>query len=133
MTGFERVEGDEEAALELLADQIAEELGLAGLPVVRGGGAGSGAEIEVDVGADDAGGVYVTWQPDPRLSQAAAHAVQEGRFDEPMIRRSGAVKQVMITAVAEILRSAHFHVATSTDDMRPLAIQVSAPHPGSGG
>ncbi|MGY3056761.1 hypothetical protein ACVWZD_001006 [Streptomyces sp. TE3672] len=126
MAEFERVEGAVEAALNLLADQVADELELAGLSVLKDGNAGTGAEIEVDAGADEAGGVYVTWHPESRLSSAAAVAVQQGRFDEPVIQHSGTVKRIMRDAISAILQSSRFSVEQSTDDMRPLAIRVTS-------
>lgn len=126
MTEFERIDDDAKAALELLASRVAEELELAGLTVQREGGADAGAEIEVDQGADEAGGVYVTWSPNPRLSLAAADAVQRGRFQEPAIQRSGIVGKIMSEAILEVLRSARFGVEVSDDDMRPFSIRVTA-------
>ncbi|MER5739699.1 hypothetical protein ABT117_29065 [Streptomyces sp. NPDC002262] len=128
---FERVEGDDEAALQGLASQVAEELELAGLTVIREGDVDAGAEIEIDKGADEAGGVYVTWSPNSRLSLAAAVAVQQGRFDEPAIQHSGMVKRIMREAIFELLRSARFGVERSGDDMRPLSIRVTSSSVGS--
>ncbi|WP_455362300.1 hypothetical protein [Streptomyces sp. SYSU K21746] len=124
MTEFERVEGGVAAALKILADQVAQDLELAGLSVLKEGEGGVGAEIEVDAGADEAGGVYVSWCPDSRLSLEAAVAVQQGRFDEPAVQHSGAVKRIMRDAISVILQSSGFGVEQSTDDMRPLAIRV---------
>ncbi|MFG3002249.1 hypothetical protein [Streptomyces sp. NPDC048340] len=131
MSEFERVEGTVEAALNMLADQVADELELAGLSVLKGGNADAGAEIEVDAGEDEAGGVYVTWCPGSQLSLAAAVAVQQGRFDEPMIQHSGTVKRIMLDAISAILQSSRFSVEQSTDDMRPLAIRVTSSAAGS--
>ncbi|MFI8365166.1 hypothetical protein ACIGD1_34065 [Streptomyces sp. NPDC085612] len=126
MAEFERVQGAAEAGLNLLADQVADELERAGLSVLRDGNADAGAEIEVDAGADEAGGVYVAWRPGSRLSLAAAVAVQQGRFDEPVIQHSGTVKRIMLDAISAILQSSRFSVEQSTDDMRPLAIRVTS-------
>ncbi|WP_158983610.1 hypothetical protein [Streptomyces sp. NRRL F-5193] len=130
LTEFERVEGDDEVALEGLASQVTEELKLAGLTVIREGDADVGVEIEIDKGADEAGGVYVTWSPSSRLSLAAVVAVQQGRFDAPAIQHSGMVKRIMCEALFELLKSARFGVEKTGDEMRPLAIRVTSPSVG---
>ncbi|MEW1550635.1 hypothetical protein [Streptomyces tsukubensis] len=126
MDEFEHVESDSEVALEMLASQVAGELELAGLTVLREGNIHAGAEIDVDTGADESGGIYVTWSTNSRLSLAAALAVQQGRFDDPAIQHSGTVKQIMRKAIFELLQSARFGVEESDDEMRPLSIRVTA-------
>jgi hypothetical protein len=127
VSGFERVDDVAEAALTALSDQVADELESAGIPVQRGGQGGSGVAMEVDTGADEAGGVFLTWGRS-RLSLLAAAAVRDGRLDDPVIRRSGEVARVMGDAVATILRSAGFDIEDAPDDMRPLSLRVvSAP------
>lgn len=128
---FEHVGADVEAGLRLLADQVAEELELAGLTVVKHGDAGAGAMIEVDTGADAAGGVWVTWHADSRLRLAAAAAVQQGCVADPMIQRSGTITQIMLDALRAILAARGFGVVQEPDDMRPLWDQVVSPASGT--
>ncbi|GGX36694.1 hypothetical protein [Streptomyces noursei] len=109
-----------------LADKVRRELELAGIATFRQENAGerAGAEIEVDLGADSAGGVFVSWNPHPSLSQAAADGVRNGQLQVPAIRHSGAVVSHMRDAMIGILASAGFRADIADDDMRPLAIRV---------
>lgn len=121
----ERVDDDAAAALELLAGHVADELELAGLTVVREEDVHAGAVIDVDMGADEAGGVHVTWCPSSRLSLPAATAVHEGRFDEAVIQRAGTASRIMCDALYELLKSASFGVVRSDDELRPFSIRVT--------
>lgn len=128
MAGFERATGEAEASRRALAELVSAEIRRAGLPVVSEEDEGPGAEIEVDVGEDDAGGVYVTWRPLEELAGAAALSVQQGRPDDPSVRHAGVVKTALRDAVLAVLSSAGFEAERSVDDMRPLALRViSAP------
>jgi len=122
---FRRASSEVVASWKSMADQVSKELQLAGLPVVRTDAEAVGAEIEIDEGGDEEGGVYVKWYPDPQLWKAAADSVQQGRLDEPVIQRSGTVKTVMCGAISEILQAAGF-VIGQAGDLRPLTIRVIA-------
>lgn len=130
MGDFKHVEEAVKAARARLASGVLAELQLAGLPASHDSDAtfSVGAEIEVDSGDDEAGGVFITWRPDLRLSGAAAESVRNGRFDDAVVQHSGSVALFMRDAIIEILKSAGFVVESSTDDMRPLSVHViSAP------
>jgi hypothetical protein len=122
---FEEVSGPEREAREKLADAAREDLTLAGLPV-RDGPEGPGAEFEVDFGDDDAGGVWVSWNPDERWTRASSESMLAGRLDDPVIERSGRVTEIMRDAMIAILAQAGYAVEPSDDDMRPLALRVNA-------
>ncbi|MFL1381429.1 hypothetical protein [Nocardiopsis protaetiae] len=124
MVDFERVGVEAEQALNLLAEKVSEELDVAGIPNFRDGEFGAGAEIEVDLGADRAGGVFVHWNPAESLVQASVAAVGQGRLDAPAIRRAGAVGEIMRDAIFRILQSSDFGVELDTGDMRPFAVRV---------
>jgi hypothetical protein len=74
---FETVSSDELAGMEALALRVRNELAAAGLPVLVPGlnpGLDSGAEVEVDPGADAAGGIFVGWSASPHLRECAVRA-----------------------------------------------------------
>ncbi|MER5640664.1 hypothetical protein ABT095_27415 [Kitasatospora sp. NPDC002227] len=111
-----------------LAAQVCEALGLAGVPSrVASDGAGrpAGAEVEVDGAADEAGGVYVNWRPDPKLSEAVMESALAGRTTDPAVRLSEAFSGFMRDAMVGILRESGFAVEPFNDpDMRPPAVRV---------
>lgn len=135
-SAFERVTPGEAVVRESLAGRVAEELRRAGLAVLGRAGHGDpdgGAVIEVDLGADDAGGVYVTWEPAAELAQAAADAVDRGDLDAPDIVRAGAVAIAGRDTVVGLLRSLGFVAECTADvDTRPLAVRVSHVRPTTG-
>ena len=128
MSEIDRVGDDVQASLEVIANRVMEILGLAGLNVVSSNRRGdeAGAEVEVDLGADAAGGVYVVWHPDRRLAGKASESVMQERFDDPIIKLSGSVGEAMKLAISAILTSAGFQICEPSDDMRPLSVQVLA-------
>ncbi|MBI3687139.1 MAG: hypothetical protein HY241_07310 [Actinobacteria bacterium] len=130
MADFENASYEVQTAWNDIAKLAQTALELAGLPATLLAQDSNivGAEIEVDLGSDEAGGVFVEWRPLVRLSKAAAESVQSNRFDDPSIRHSGAVKLAMRRAIIEILSSAGFIAEESQEDMRPLSVRiVSAP------
>jgi hypothetical protein len=130
VSDFKQAEEVVKAGWAQLAGGVLVELQLAGLPtsLISDAAFSVGAEIEVDPGDDEAGGVFVTWRPDERLSGAAAESVRNGRFDDAVVQHSGSVALFMRNAIIEILKSAGFSVEPSMDDMRPLSAHViSAP------
>lgn len=126
MTEFEHVSKEVRDGWLRLADEVCAELQLAGLPASRVVGAAMsvGAEVEVDTGDDEAGGVFVSWRPGAQLSGAAAEGVRSGRFDDPAVLHSGSVAREMYGALLGILKSAGYTVEPSDDDMRPFAVRV---------
>jgi hypothetical protein len=128
--GIETV-GDVERALRVdLADAVRSELTGAGLPVGDESDAGfAGAEVEVDLGDDAAGGVFVTWRAGSLHVEAANRSLIDGGFDDAATRRTDVIATTMRDAMITILRAAAFDASLSDDDMRPLALRV---HPRRG-
>lgn len=131
MSGIERVSDAVQGSLGAIADLAMEVLHMAGLNVFPSDRRGdeAGAEVEVDLGDDAAGGVYVVWHPDPRLVSRASESVMQEQFDDPVIEFSGSVSAAMKLAISAILVSAGFQTCEPSDDMRPLSIQVIAGPP----
>ncbi|MBY8876211.1 hypothetical protein [Actinacidiphila acidipaludis] len=129
---FERVVTKEGAAFETLAWKVRNELAAAGLPVVWPGADPAlvaGAEVDVDYGADAAGGVFVAWQASPRLQACSSRAFRLKQLDEPVLRHSHAVGAAMMQAMASVLASAGYSVEDARDDYRPQQLRVLAGPP----
>ena len=127
MAKFLQVGDSARADRVALAKAVRLELTRAGLPLRSASDpAGPGADIEIDMGDDEAGGVFVTWHADGSLTLAAAQSVSEGRFDDEVIRRSGVISEAMRDSIIAILNAANLVAVQSDDDMRPLALRVVA-------
>lgn len=123
---------EESAALEALAGKVRNELAAAGLPVFAPGldpVLAGGAEVDIDDGADAAGGVFVAWQTSPRLRACARRAFRLKQLDEPVLRHSSAVGAAMMQAMAAVLASAGFSVEDARDEYRPQQLRVLAGPP----
>ncbi|MFB6977590.1 hypothetical protein [Streptomyces scopuliridis] len=129
---FERVGAEEAASLESLARKVRNELAAAGLPVLASGlnpVLAGGAEVDVDEGADAAGGVFVAWRASPRLRDCASRAFRLKQLDDPALWHSSAVGAAMMQAMAAILASAGFSVEDARDEYRPQQLRVLASPP----
>lgn len=129
---FERVSVEEAAALQALSWKVRNELAAAGLPVVAPGMdsvLAGGAEVDVDDGADAAGGVFVAWTASPRLQACARLAFGLKQLNEPVLRHSSAVGAAMMQAMAAVLSSAGFIVEDARDEYRPQQLRVLAGPP----
>ncbi|MGW9033059.1 hypothetical protein ACWGQ5_56015 [Streptomyces sp. NPDC055722] len=129
---FERVSAEESVGLEALALKVRNELAAAGLPVLAPGldpVLAGGAEVDIDDGADAAGGVFVAWQASPRVRACASRAFSLKQWDEPVLRHSRAVGVAMTQAMATVLASAGFSVEDARDEYRPQQLQVLAGPP----
>ncbi|WP_258314797.1 hypothetical protein [Streptomyces sp. Act143] len=118
--------------MEALSWKVRNELAAAGLPVLAPGinsVLAGGAEVEVDDGADAAGGVFVGWQASPRLQACASRAFGLKQLDEPVLRHSSAVRAAMLQAMAAVLSSAGFSVEDARDEYRPQELRVLAGPP----
>ncbi|MFD4699522.1 hypothetical protein [Streptomyces niveus] len=99
-----------------LADDVCQALARAGLPVHRGDlgdgpHGGPGAEVHVDPLAE--GGVFVDWNTDTELSDAALDLFAKGidySNPPPVVRHHQAVHDRMRVALLGILASAGFQV-----------------------
>lgn len=125
---YSTVSGDTLDSWNVLADKVREKLAEAGLPILEEETVINigGVAVEVDTGDDDAGGVFVHWEPSPSLADLAADAVAAGSFSHPAIGHSGVVAEAMCDAMASILRSSRIDAVKSTDDLRPFTLYVTA-------
>ena len=130
---FERVSGAEFADMKALAQRVRNELAAAGLPVLPDLNPvlAGGAVVEVDGGADMAGGVFTRWCASPRLRECTSRAFRLRLLDDPLLRHSSQVEAAMMRAMAAILISAEFTVEDTNDEYRPHHLRlVSGPAPG---
>ncbi|GAA2324992.1 hypothetical protein GCM10010246_02360 [Streptomyces cuspidosporus] len=124
----ERVSAEEAERQEALASRVRNELAAAGLPVLTPGLDGvlaSGAEVEVDGGADAAGGVYVGWLISPRLRECTRRAFRLRLLDDPLLRHSSEIAAAMLRAMAAILTSAGFAAEDAHDEYRSHQLRVT--------
>ncbi|SEB64949.1 hypothetical protein [Streptomyces sp. TLI_105] len=124
---FERVSAEESEHQEALASKVRNELAAAGLPVLTPGLdrlLAGGAEVEVDHGADAAGGVYVGWSISPRLQECTRRAFRLRLLDDPLLRHSSEIATAMMQSMAAILASAGFTVEDANDEYRPHQLRV---------
>ncbi|MFF3013081.1 hypothetical protein [Streptomyces sp. NPDC057939] len=129
MFGFEKVGPEEAARQEALATDVRNELVAAGLPLLAPGlqpVLAGGAYVDVDPGADAAGGVYVRWLTSPRLRECAlrAHRLLQPCDDVPAVRHCDAVEVAMMGAMTAILTSAGCTVEDPRDEYRPNSLRV---------
>ena len=130
----ERVDAETQSRLEHVASAVRDELAAAGLEVVAPGLApdlAAGAEVEVDLMNDTAGGVFIHWRVSPRLRTCAINALRHKRTDDPALSHNGAVQAAMAKAVSLILTSAGFSVDDADDEYRTFGLKVTA-GPGEG-
>ncbi|MFC9971987.1 hypothetical protein ACFVH6_13960 [Spirillospora sp. NPDC127200] len=121
-------------ARDRLAGRARNTLAAAGLPLMSGDlelALGAGAEVEVDYGADAAGGVYATWRLHPQLARAAAFAVSADDADDahPALLFSGTVAVAMARAIGTILTAAGFAVEEADDEYRPFTLRITGGPP----
>jgi hypothetical protein len=122
----EKVGSMERALRTDLADAVRFELAAAGLPVGDATASGfTGAQLEVDLGGDAAGGVFVTWRASRLDVEAANRSLIDGGFDDTSLRRTDGVATTMRDAMISILGAAGYDVRPSDDVMRPLALRVT--------
>ena len=127
MVQFERVDDEGVAQLLDLADKARTALLRAGLPVslTSDNSDAPGALIEVDEGADEAGGVFITWSLSPEFTAEVSGFLLSGEITHPSIQLSGEIKAAMIDSILKMLNSSGLSAALSDDDMRPLSVVVS--------
>lgn len=136
---FEKVNDEKLQNLEALARRVREELSTAGLPVVAPGSysvAASGAEVDIDDGADATGGVYVGWVASAEFRESTSRAFQLWQQNDPLLRQpdepvlrqlrhSSAIAASMMEAMAAILTSAGFAVQDADDEYRSHQLRVT--------
>jgi hypothetical protein len=84
-----------------------------------------GAAIEVDTGADDAAGVYISWTFSEELTNEISNYLLTKQTSHPTFQYSGKIRLAMRDVIMTILNAAGLKASHSKDDMRPLAVLVS--------
>jgi hypothetical protein len=103
----------------MLADDVARQLRLAGLPERADGGFAVQPDREL---------VYVTWSVPDELAEPAFAQLIGGNPGGLAVRRMGTVLHAMAGAMQQILSAAGFDARLSEDDMIPATVEV---RPGS--
>ncbi|MET7399426.1 hypothetical protein ABZS66_38685 [Dactylosporangium sp. NPDC005572] len=116
---FEHLRADDAALVgrHALAERVCVALAYAGVRARPGPGAPveGGAEVEIDAGNDEAGGVYVRWTPSPELSKAVRDSLIAGRTHDPVVDLYGSVSLSMRDALIDVLRHSGFRVLAVND------------------
>jgi len=122
------VDNPESAARTALAATVRDVLTGAGLPVPDDDAASGdhGAQLEVDLGDDAGGGVFVTWRIGAAHVEDANRSLLDGGFDDTAARLGVVVAVAMRDAMIEILRFAGLDARPSDDVMRPVALRVGS-------
>lgn len=127
--GFEHVDDEAARRLRDLADRVRATLTTAGIPASASASPDpdGGAFIDVDTGADEAGGVYISWKLPAAQHDELLGYVQAGQPSHPRARYLLEVQRAMREAIMAILNAADLTAARSEDhnDMAPLAALVT--------
>jgi hypothetical protein len=127
--GFEHVDDEASRRLRNLADRVRAVLAAAGIPVSASDSPDpdGGAVIEVDTGADEAGGVYVRWRLPHEQHDELLSYLQDGLQSHPRVQYFFEVWRAMRDAIMAILNAAGLAAARSEDqnDMAHLQVLVS--------
>lgn len=83
-----------------------------------------GAEVEVDPGDDDAGGVFVTWIKSPEFVSAVAAEVASLNQSAPVVALSEDVSRCMRDAIIRLLERFSFRSIPYDDGLRPPSVKV---------
>ncbi len=127
MVEFEHIGSEAAERLRDLADRARVTLIAAGITAFDSGSSSprGGAEIEVDTGYDEAGGVYISWAFSRELTDEISGYLLSNQLSHATIQYSGKVRVAMRDAIIAILGAAGFSAGVSEDDMRPLAVSLS--------
>ncbi|WP_127507082.1 hypothetical protein [Actinoplanes solisilvae] len=95
-----------------MAKKVCAALGYAGVRVLAGDRlpVEGGALVEVDAANDEAGGVYVNWEPSPELSKTVRDSLMAGHRHGPVFDLYGSISLSMRNALTEVLRHSGFRV-----------------------
>ncbi|MFF4544264.1 hypothetical protein [Streptomyces sp. NPDC001435] len=128
--GYRQADAETLRRWEAWASEARTQLAAAGLPVEPHGldpAVGAGAVVEVDPGADEAGGVYVSWRPAPVLRVAAMRCAMEQRPEDPVLGHIGAIDSAMTEAIRAVLTAGGFDIGDSPNDFAEGAVYVIGP------
>ncbi|MGW3143148.1 hypothetical protein ACWDG1_00410 [Streptomyces sp. NPDC001177] len=129
-SGYRQADAETLRRWEAWASEARTQLAAAGLPVEPHGldpAVGAGAVVEVDPGADEAGGVYVSWRPAPVLRVAAMRCAMAQRSDDPVLGHIRAIDEAMTEAIRAVLTAGGFVIGESPNDFAEGAVCVIGP------
>lgn len=120
--GFQVASDEVMAERTNVAEQVCHELRIAGLPAYLDGTEPDlpcGAEIHVDNGADEVGGVTIQW-----LSKLDNDHSSRSSSGVSWARQAGRITGHMNTAIIGILELAGLEARENEDDLNPLDVRV---------
>lgn len=127
MSSYEHVDGEKSAGLDAVAARVIEALQGAGINASSE--RKPGAVVKVDLGDDEAGGVYVSWRAGDAVERRVIDYVMSGRTDEPVIDELAELRVIMQKALLAILVAQGFAVANSINDLSATSVVVTGvPH-----
>jgi hypothetical protein len=127
MSPYEKVDAERAAALENVALRVIEVLQGAGFSASSS--RSPGAVVQVDLGNDTAGGVYVTWRAAGAVEARVIDCVMSGQTNDPAIEELAELRLIMQKALLAILSARGFVVANSNDDLRANSVVVTGAPP----
>jgi hypothetical protein len=124
---FEYTSSDAAERLTDLADHAHLILVAAGIPAFDSNSPNpsGGAEIEVDTGDDQAGGVYISWSFSRELAEEISGYLLDQEYSQPRIQYSSKIRLAMRDAIITILNAAGLTAGPAEDDIRVFAVRVS--------
>lgn len=127
MVEFEHIDSEASERLRDLADRARVTLIAAGIPAFDSEDSSprGGAEIEVDTGDDEAGGVYISWAFSRELTDEIGGYLLSNQLSHPTIKYTGKVAAAMRDAIVAILNAAGLSARAAEDDIRTYAVSLS--------
>jgi hypothetical protein len=127
MAEFEHADSQAVDRLMNLADRVRSTLTAAGIPAfnVMNPDALGGAAIDVDTGADEGGGVYISWSLSRGLTDEINNLLLANELSDERIQYSGKVRVAMRDAIIAILTAAGLSAGAAVSDIRALEVSVS--------
>jgi hypothetical protein len=127
--GFEHVGDGAVQRLRELADRVRTTLAAAGIPVSASASPllDGSAVLDMDTGADEAGGIYVRWRLPRAQHDELLSRLEAGQQSHPRAQYFFTVQLAMRDAITVILNAAGITAVRSEDpyDMDPLSVLVT--------
>ena len=127
MSSYEKVDAGRAAVLEDVALRVIEVLQGAGFSASSS--RRPGAVVQVDLGDDSAGGVYVTWRAADAVEGRVIDCVMRGQTNDPAIDELAELRLVMQKALFAVLSARGFVVADSNNDLSANSVVVTGAPP----
>ena len=124
-----QIPADEQIAMAARARDIARALEDAGLPVWLATWSSPPpdepcVELSVDTMTDSGRGIYLEWRTGRAVVDAVVKSMEDGRFDDPVIRESAELKQAGAERIVAALEHAGVRAEDPNDDYMPYAVKV---------